>query len=162
MLYASLVAQIAASNTSADVPILTYVIPANSARAGARFHFDFSGGGSVTQSGTGMLAIWIAVNGAKIATVSGAFIGATTNGAIDALGSLTFRTIGNASSGTVIARLAAKFFSSGQVDELSTVPNVATAIDTTQPITLSFGMTWSAAVVTNVATFDHGIIEQVA
>lgn len=159
---ASLVATATASNSVADTTIVSYLIAPNSVRVGSVFRFECSGSGSVAGSNTGTLSFWVAVNGTKIATVTGVFIGATSNGAVDAVGYLTFRAIGNASTGAVIARMAAKFFSSsGQINDTSTVPNATTAVDTTSAITVSIGMTWSAASPTNVATVDHALISQV-
>lgn len=143
----SLVSDVAATNSAADVAILTETLAANTARAGMQRRFSMYG---LVSNGTtaGTLQIWVKVGATKVFTHSFTTpTTAATNRGLFVAFEWCFRTIG--SSGTL--QISGTLFTNDTPAVTLTPDSLVTpaAINTTSSNTFTFGFNWLAANASN-------------
>lgn len=152
-----LVADVVATNSTADVNILSASVAANQLRVGSSFFVNFTNITS-THNSVQTLNIWAKIGATKILILALTYPGSgVTNVGVLTQIRMIVRSIG--ALGTVeISGLAA-----GSVAVLTNAPFIAStsgSINTTVSNTITFGMNWGAVQPTNVATTKTGILVQ--
>lgn len=150
-----LLADVVTQNTTADGPVLTLNVPANTLQAGSTIAFRmFATVSSAASSGT--LTVWLKFNIFKVLSLTFTIPAAAQSGrGIWYEAELTMRTGGAAATVQMSAQL------SSDSNALNAGPIIATAansINLTNANTLSIGFTWSVANAANIATAKTGAI----
>lgn len=150
-------ADVVATNSTADVNILTGALPANQLAVGSTFFCGFTTITS-THNSVQTLNIWAKIGATKIIILSLTYPGSgVTNVGVYTQLRMTVRSIG--AGGTV----QISGISQGSVSVLTNAPFIAStsgAIDTTVANSLTIGMNWGAVQPTNVATTKTGLLVQ--
>jgi hypothetical protein len=144
----ALLADVVTQNSTADGPILTFVLPASSIVAGTTVAARLTG--LITSAASaGTLSVWIKSGATKVLTQVFTLPAAAQSGVGVAYSvSITARTTGT--SGTM--QIAGMLTSAGNVLGGPALGSVSAALNTTISNTLTIGWNWSAANSGNVAT----------
>ena len=151
------VADVVATNSTADVNIFSASIGANQLVVGSTFFAGFTNITS-THNSVQTLNIWAKIGATKIIILSLTYPGSgVSNVGVTTQIRMTVRSIGAA--GTVQISGVAQ----GSVSVLTNAPFISStsgSIDTTAANTITFGMNWGAVQPTNVATTKTGLLIQ--
>jgi hypothetical protein len=153
----SITADIAAANTTADVPFMSVTVPANSLKVGDSFFSEFMMHVNAVASG-GTFGIWLKVNAVKVIQATFTAPGsALSNYAMENWFRWTIRSIGAAGT------LQATRLNDGSSSFLTTgtsINSFSASVDTTVANTFSVGVNWGTANAGNVMTARTGVMYQ--